>query len=235
MRILYLDDSGKVHPNDPAKVVVFAGFSVDEESWHDLIRKISGVKARSFPYRGAGNPNEWEIKSTDFIDRNSWRRKKNRRFCFSIPNILRATGCYVYSVSMEKAKATDPLREDKFVPLAFQRLIAKFNAEVSSAETTGSIVCDWSTHQLDRHLTNCITGMVVSRFMYRLRGGITYGSSRALAPLQIADLIAGTLRRSMEGHSELDGLANAFRGLHFTSPGQQDSFGFQVDSVFKLF
>jgi hypothetical protein len=61
MRILYLDDSGKIHPHDPAKVVVFAGFSVDEDSWHQLIRQIAGAKATSFPNRG--NPNEWEIKS----------------------------------------------------------------------------------------------------------------------------------------------------------------------------
>jgi hypothetical protein len=136
---------------------------------------------------------------------------------------------------MEKAKATDQLREEKFVPLAFQRLVAKFNAEVSFADSTGSIVCDWSTHQLDRHLTHCVTAMVVSKYMFRLRGGITYGSSRALPPLQLADLIAGTIRRSLEGHRELDGLANAFRDLHYTKPGEKDSLGYSVDSVFKLF
>src|SRR6266849_4058385 len=202
MRILYLDDSGKVHPNDPAKVVVFAGFSVNEESWHDLIRQINGAKSKLFPHRGS--PNDWEIKSTDYLDSNSWKRKKNRQLCFAIPKILRAQGCYVYSVSIEKAKANDTLLEEKFVPLAFQRLIAKFNDEINSADTTGSVVCDWSTHQMDRHLTSCVTAMAVSRYMFRLRGGVTYGSSRALNPLQAADLIAGTLRRSLEGQSHLD-------------------------------
>ena len=141
----------------------------------------------------------------------------------------------MYSVSMEKAKATDALREEKFAPLALQRLIAKFNAEITSADTTGSLVLDWSTHQLDRHLTHCITATTVSRYMLRLRGGVTYGSSRAVVPLQVADLIAGTIRRSLEGHSELNDLANAFRALHFASPGQKDSYGLSVDSVFKLF
>lgn len=233
MRILYLDDSGKIHPNDPAKVVVFAGFSVNEESWHDLIRKIAGAKSRHFPNRG--NPNDWEIKSVDYIDSNNWKRKKKRRFCLDIARILRSQGCYVYAVSMQKANATDVLNEEKFVPLAFQRLIAKFNDEVTSFDTTASIVCDWSTHQMDRHLTKCVTAMIVSRYMFRLRGGITYGSSLALSPLQVADLIAGTLRRNLEGHKELDELAEAFRELRYTNAGQRDAFGYSVDSVFKLF
>ncbi len=233
MRILYLDDSGKIHPNDPAKVVVFAGFSVDEESWHRLIRQIAGAKSGSFPNRG--NPNDWEIKTTDYLDPNSWKRAKNRQFCFAIPKILRSNGCFVYAVSLEKAKANDTLVEEKFIPLAFQRMIAKFNDEINAGDTTGSIVCDWSTHQMDRHLTHCVTAMAVSRYMLRLRGGITYGSSRALSPLQVADLIAGTLRRSLEGRSDLDDLANAFRSLRYTNPGQKDSFGYSVDSVFKLF
>src|SRR5262245_50567949 len=145
MRILYLDDSGKIHPNDPARFVVFAGFSVDEESWHELVRKITGAKARFFPHRG--NPNSWEIKSTAVVTPDRWKKKVNRCLCRAIPTILRASGCYVYAVSLEKAKATDALVEEKFVPLAFQRLIAKFNDEITSADTTGSIVCDWSTHQ----------------------------------------------------------------------------------------
>ena len=233
MRILYLDDSGKIHPNDPAKFVVFAGFSIDDDSWHELIRQLAGVKAKNFPKRG--NPNDWEIKNDNHLDPNNWKRAKNRDFCFSLPKILRRNGCFVYAVSLEKAKAKDKLKEEKFVPLAFQRLIAKFNGEINAADTTGSIVCDWSTHQMDRHLTHCVTGMAVSRYMLRLRGGITYGSSRALPPLQIADLIAGTLRRSMEGLSHLDDLADAFRALRYTDPDQSDSFGHPVDSIFKLF
>jgi hypothetical protein len=191
------DCDGKIHPHDPAKFVVFAGFSVDEENWHNLVRKIAGAKSKHFPNRGS--PNDWEIKSADYIDSNNWKRQKKRQFCFAFPRILRANGCYVYAVSLEKAKANDALKEEKFVPLAFQRLIAKFNDEINTADTTGSIVCDWSTHQMDRHLTNCVNAMIFTKYMVRLRGGVTYGSSHALPPLQVADLIAGTLRCSLEG------------------------------------
>ena len=149
MRILYLDDSGKIHPNDPAKVVVFAGFSVDEESWHRLIRQIAGAKSGGFPNRG--NPNDWEIKSTDYLDPNSWKRAKNRQFCFAIPKILRSNGCFVYAVSLEKAKANDRLVEEKFIPLAFQRMIAKFNDEINAAETGIPASRDYQNREISRH------------------------------------------------------------------------------------
>lgn len=74
MRILYLDDSGKVHPNDPAKFVVFGGFSVDEGRWHALIRQLNGVKNRFFPHRS--KPYEWEVKSTDFLTSNDWTKSQ---------------------------------------------------------------------------------------------------------------------------------------------------------------
>ncbi len=233
MRILYLDDSGKIHPNDPAKMVVFGGFSVDEESWHRVVRRVPGAKSSSFPNRGS--PHDWEIKCHDLLTSNSWNRRKNREFCFSIPAILRDSGCYVYAVSMEKSNAVGILNEERFVPLAFQRLVAKFNSEITFSDTTGSIVCDWSTHQLDRHLTHCITSMAITRYMFRLRGGITYGSSRALLPLQVADLIAGTIRRSLEGQGSLIDLAKQFEALRYTKPGAQDGLGFPVDCIFKLF
>lgn len=136
---------------------------------------------------------------------------------------------------MEKAKAFTTLDEAKHVPLAFQRMVAKFNAEIVAEANTGSIVCDWSTYKLDHHVSNCVTSMVITKQMFQLRGGVTYGSSASLVPLQVADLIAGTLRRSLEGQSHLDQLADAFRGLRMIQPGILDVNGYPVDSIIPLF
>jgi hypothetical protein len=230
MQILYLDDSGKIHVHDSSKVVVFGGFSVDEGTWHRLIRQVTGAKAHFFPHR---DPNTWEIHSQDFLTRNNWQRARKRMFCNEIARILERNACHVYAA--EKAKAQDALEEEKFVPLSFQRLIAKFHSEIINTAKTGSIVCDWSTHQLDRHLTHCVTSMVVSKDLELLRGGMTYGSSKALVPLQVADLIAGAFRRCLEGQHYLDDFMGALANLRYQSPGQTDVHGHPVDSVFKLF
>lgn len=233
MHLLYLDDSGKVHPNDTSLVAVIAGFSVDERNWHALIRQVSGAKAHILPKRG--KPSGWEVKSADFLTTNAWQRSKNRRFCFEVASILKRTGCRVYSMSLEKARAKDALDEVKFVPLMLQRLIAKFHDQVVTDNSTGSVVMDWSTHQLDHHITQCVTAMTVTQRMERLRGGVTYGSSAALVPLQVADLIASCLRRTAEEQPHVVELTAAFRELQYVRDGAVDDYGNPVCSISKLF
>jgi hypothetical protein len=233
MKYLYLDDSGKIHKNDATKFFVLAGFSIDEGSWHAVVRQINGAKGAFFPNKG--KPYDWEMKSIDFLPHNPWNRAVRRRLCFEVIRILKDNNCHIYAISMEKAKALDALDETKFFPLAFQRLVAKFNGEIIEAATTGSIVCDWSTYKMDHHISNCVTGMIIKNNMALLRGGVTYGSSASLAVLQVADLIAGTIRRSLEGQNHLDELTARMRELRYAPPGIMDAFGYPIDSFSKLF
>lgn len=169
MRFLYLDDSGKIHPNDPTRVVVFGGFSIDEAQWHSLVRQINGAKSNFYPKRGTpiGNPHSWEVKSSDYLTHNAWNRKKTRQFCMELGNILRRNQGSVYAVALEKRLAKPPLDESTYVPLAFQRLVVKFMEELAYCNTTGTVVCDWSTHRLDRHIANCVQSMVAARGLQR--------------------------------------------------------------------
>lgn len=233
--MLYLDDSGKIHPNETdTKVAVFAGFTVDEENWHRLVRQVSGAKVKFIPHRGGGNPNLWEIKSEDFLTPNNWLRAKKRNLCFELVSILERNNCRVYSLSMEKAKAIDPLDERKFIPLMIQRIVSKYHDQLSTYGQTGSVVCDWSTYAMDHHVTNCVCASTIGKGMERLRGGVTYGSSSALVPLQIADIIASTFRRDAEGQTHVQDLANALRKLQYRS-NPADMFGLPIWSIAKLF
>lgn len=98
MRILYLDDSGKVHANNDSRVAAFGGFSVDEGSWHRVVRKIAGLKAAMFPNRG--KPDDWEVPSDAFLTLNNWQRAKKRRFCHELAYVLATNGCNVYAVTL---------------------------------------------------------------------------------------------------------------------------------------
>ena len=233
MRYLYLDDSGKIHKNDPAKFFVLAGFSIEEGQWHKFTRQVNGAKSNFLPTNG--KPYDWEIKSTDFLTANAWKRAKRRNLCHQVVQILGRLGCRVYAASLEKCKAKDALDETKFFPLAFQRLIAKFNSEIISKADTGSIVCDWSTYKMDHHISQCVTSMVITNKMEFLRGGVTYGSSSALPTLQVADLIGGATRRALEGQGHMDALARDLRELRYTDPGGLDVLGHPVDSILRLF
>ena len=233
MRILYLDDSGKPHPNHPSRVVAFAGISVDESQWHDLVRQITGAKGKYFPKRG--KPVEWELKTKDFLTPNAWKRANNRRFCNEVAEILRKNNCHVYAVYFEKAASKGPLKEDWAVPLSFQRLAEKFECELRAANTRGSIVCDWSTHALDRHVSNCVQSHIITQGMHAIIGGVTYGSSQSLVPIQVSDLVAATFRITEEGGSHLAPLRAAFEAIQSNPVGVRDFNGFSARAVSKLF
>lgn len=232
MRALYLDDSGKVHPNDSTTFAVLGGFSVDLSRWHTLCRQISGAKSRYFPKRG---PHEWEVKSIDFLPENAWSRRSRRELCLELLDILRRNQCHTYVVYLEKSKAVSTPAESTLVPLMVQRLLLKYLAELESQGTSGMVISDWSTHQLDHHISECVQSMVASRQLTKLVGGVTYGSSASLSALQVCDLIASGYRRSLEGAEHLVDLRRAIDRLRYIEPNGVDVDGYLVDSVVKLF
>jgi hypothetical protein len=235
MRLLYLDDSGKLHPNDSSTFVTFGGFSIDESQWHPFVRRVSGAKRAFFPNRDGGNPNLWEIKSTDFLKPSNIKKKVYQRFFDELLRILKQSGCRAYGVRIPKDKLIPPVIEEKYIPLAFQRLIAKFYAETQYYRTTGSVVCDWSAYDMDHHLAQCVVSSVISRNLTDLIGGVTYGSSHSLVPIQVADLISGAINRQAQGRSDLDALVRGIKSLQLENRSSLDIDGFPVVSVFNLF
>jgi hypothetical protein len=174
------------------------------------------------------------VKSEDFLAPNSWLRAKRRRFCFELASILRRNHCRVYAITLDKAKVNDPLTEEKFVPIMLQRLVGKFHHQVQGDHDTGSVVLDWSTHQMDHHITQCVISMTVVKQMVALVGGVSYGSSAALPPLQVADLIVSTFRRQAEGQPHVSELAASFSTLQYNSPYHVDDYGMAMSSIGKV-
>ena len=234
MHILYLDDSGKIHPNAPGNVAVFAGFSIPENRWHQFVGQVNGIKASIYPTRADGKPNSWEIKSADFLTVNSWQRAKARKLCFELARSLYANNCHVYSISLDRRNLTDLPVEEKFVPFMLQRLIFTFHDQVANHRGTGSVVLDASTHEMDHHITKCISSMVVTRQMTELVGGVTYGGSAALPPLQVADIIASAFRREAEGEPHVTDLVAEFRKLAYTRPEALDAYGYPIFSIGRV-
>lgn len=236
MRFLYLDDSGKTDPKHNSKFVVYGGLTVRDTDWSDLNKRITGAKAKFFPLRGKGRPNDWELKTADFLTRNAWQRKRNRDFSFELVRILKRSRCSVYAVAAEKARASRTLDETWLVPLIYQRITAKFIHEVAHRrDGTGTIVCDWTSYKLDHHISRCVQSYAISRGYNQIIGGVTYGSSHSFAAIQAADLIAGAFRIWHEGGSHLNALITDLRSLQHARAGMMCVEGFPMVSIFKIF
>ncbi len=217
-RVLFLDDSGKPHPRDSSRAVVIAGFSIPSDHVPTLHRRIAGAKSRFFP--GRGDPASWEIKSTKL---NSPRHRKQQRYRQFLEEILRILGsldCTVYSVSIDKRNMVHQMGHSVTMPLQLQVLIGHFTQECESEGGLGMIVSDWSEQGLDSHANRCVASFVVTRRLNH-HPGIYYTDSATSNAIQIADLIAGIRRRSVEGEAEMQNLDNSLAAIRSVSASVQ--------------
>jgi hypothetical protein len=56
-----------------------------------------------------------------------------------------------------------------------------------------------------------------------------------MLPLQVCDLIEGTMCRALEGEAQLNELVTALRALRYQGRGRLDGSNAPVDSIVKLF
>ncbi|MCY4102243.1 MAG: hypothetical protein OXG55_03085 [bacterium] len=150
-RVLFLDDSGKPALRDSSGAVVIGGFSIPAANAPALSRKFAGVKARFFASRG--DPTKWEVKATETIRPNPWKRRKNRDLVDETLQILRLLSCTVYTVSINKKRMHHPMTLETTAPLQMQALVEHFAVECAHHGETGLIVSDWSGYGLDAHVS----------------------------------------------------------------------------------
>ena len=85
-RMLFLDDSGHPAPNHASQAVVIGGTAIASTSVRALSRRIAGAKVRHFPNRR--HPAKWEIRATDTIRPNAWKRQRNRSLVSSVASYV---------------------------------------------------------------------------------------------------------------------------------------------------
>ncbi len=97
---------------------------------------------------------------------------------------------------------------DTTAPLQLQALVEHFSVECAEHDETGLIVSDWSSHSLDAHTSQCVASFVISRGL-PVHPCVYYASSQGSHMIQVADLVAGIRRRTIEGDTNLKALDNS--------------------------
>jgi hypothetical protein len=161
---------------------------------------ILGAKGRFYPNRGV--PQAWEVKSTDIVKPNPWKRAKNRNFATEVARIVESLGGTAYSVAILKSRMHHPMTLATTMPLELQCLVEHFDAECRSLGCMGMVVADWSSHQYDQHASQCVASFVASLGL-SVHPCVYYASSHSCEGIQVADLIAAVRRRTMEGDGTL--------------------------------
>lgn len=212
-RVLFVDDSGKPSPRHTSGAVVIGGFSIPSEAVGTLSRRIAGAKARFWAKRG--DPITWEIKASMLIKPNAWNRAVSQNFIAEIARILEGLDCTAYAVSIDKRKLHHQMSLTATMPLQMRALAEHFAVECREQVRTGILVSDWSNHQLDAHASKRVASYIVAKRL-PLHPGIYYANSLSSHAIQVADLIAGIRRRTIEGDAylgEADGRLESIQAI----------------------
>ena len=110
---------------------------MDSDDYPALSRRILGAKGRFYSKRGS--PKNWEIKSTDFIKPNPWKRAGNRNFCSEVARLLGAANATCFTVSIDKTKMNHPMTLQASMPLQLQALVEHFDAECRTLGRVGMV------------------------------------------------------------------------------------------------
>lgn len=214
-RILFLDDSGKPDLNHPSRAVVLGGLSIPSVNVPLFTRRLLGAKARFFPSRG--QPANWELKSSDIVKPNPWRRSKNRAFVAELLRIVEGLSCTVYTAGIDKSRMKHPMTLETVMSLQVQVLTEHFSVECRLQGSVGIVVVDRSSHHLDAHTSSSVASFVAVNKL-PLHRGVYFAASHTAEALQAADLVSGVRRRRIEGDEALAALADEMASVCSVAP-----------------
>lgn len=228
-RVLYLDDSGKPDAGHQSKAVVIGGIAIDSDKYATFARRIAGAKAKFFKYRGT--PHSWELKSDQLVKKIN---TKKMAFCNEVIQIAGGVNATIFSVSILKANLFAPMDLKTSMPLQLQALADHFAAECGHMGRTGIIVSDWSGPAEDEHASRCVASHV-AKYKLPIHPAVYYASSMACEAVQVADLIAGTRRRVIEGDVGLKTLDAGFAAVQATTAKLSTARGRAFSNKVALF
>ncbi len=193
--LVYLDESGHPHPNDPSKRPVVVAACIQDRDARTVAGRLHGLK------RDVLGKERMEMKGVRLINRSTFRRRTaEAAFVEEFFSALLNLPITVFAVIMERPIiAPDP--KDTKLPDQFRFLTQRVQLLAESKEEMATLLFDGAPGQLGG------LSFKFGGFLYRSEEGractnITdipfFGDSKASAGVQIADMIAAVIRQYEE-------------------------------------
>ena len=226
--LVFADESGKYHPDDPNPYAVLAAVAVDPATNRNLSREIFNLKKK---FWGISSPFEWEIKGRKLLSKRAFTSPKKREFVEEIFSLCRA--CEVTSFATIRDRpvqmAFDIMSETN-LPLHYGRLLERVNGfmEEYHSDQMAMMIFDAVDEGTDR-----LRGTAFSNFLFRSDAGkactficdTAFFASSAITPgIQIADLFAYCINQKFQGRAELDPFYEAIKEMEFISKKTEEEY-----------
>lgn len=97
--LIFVDESGLPHPNDPNPYPVIAAVAVQESTSKDFSREVFNLKKK---FWGVTDPTQWEIKGTKLLSRRAFTCPKKIEFVEEILSLCRKMGLAAFASIMKR-------------------------------------------------------------------------------------------------------------------------------------
>ena len=190
--LVYLDESGHPHPNDPSKRPVVVAACIQDRDARTVAARLHSLK------RDVLGKERMEAKGVKLINRPTFRRRSaDVAFVEEFFSALMNLPITAFAIVMERPAIT-PDPSDMRLPDQFRFLTQRIQLLAESKEEMATLLFDGSPGQLGG------LSFKFEAFLHRSEEGractnITdtpfFGDSRASAGVQIADMIASVIRQ----------------------------------------
>ena len=198
--LVFLDESGLPHPNDPSTRPVVVGVCINRQAARTVSAQVYSLKRR------LGTP-DIELKASDLITRRVFEKRHNEReLVESFFDLCRSLPFTLFAIVMEHPSRIPYGRESEtYLPNEYRYLLQRIN---QYAEESGEM----ATLLFDGEGPTLYGGMLPKKFdsfLYRSSEGQSFTSvcdspyfvdSRLTQGIQIADMAAYVCRVYQENH-----------------------------------
>ena len=218
--LVFIDESGHPHPNDPNKCPVVVAVCIAETDARSISGRLHALK------RDMLGSERMELKAVNILNRRTYGRKPQyREFIEELFSAIMNLPLTVFAITMQSPFPEAPNSDNLILPERFRFLLQRIELLAEQRDEMATIMFDGSP--------NLYGGISLrfNSFLYRSEEGracshITdapsFVDSKASAGIQIADVVASVIRQFQEA------------GLFQSAPPAEDGYLFAIRRWYRI-
>ncbi len=195
--LVFIDESGHPHPNDPTTRPVLAAVCFPESESRTIGRLLFGIKRSLLGNERAGK----ELKANHLLNSRTFnRRPELRELVEEVFDQIQNLNITIFAVVMEKPE-TVISRDDDYLPRQYRYILQRVNALLAGEQSMAFVLIDGDGSQygglsakLERYLNRFHEGQSMTNVV----DTPYFVDSRYTMGIQLADMVAGVVRQYHE-------------------------------------
>lgn len=217
--LIFIDESGHPHPNDPTTRPVVAAICISDQNSRSVSARLHALKRDNL------GQERMELKAVNLLNRRTFRRKPDYvQFLDEFFSALLNLPITIFAMVME-GPFTVRSPGELFLPIRFRFLVQRVELLAEEQDEMATLMFDGSASlfggigwQFNSYLYRADEG----RACVHITDAPSFVDSQTSAGIQIADLVASVIRQYTEA------------GLHWSTPPSGDQYLFAIRRWYRI-